>query len=160
MITNFELSDFQAQTCGQNIMIGIILVTHGDFGSGLLQAAQTMVGDGGNCCAIGVDVSKPMQDIIDQLKKKVKEMDTGSGVVVLTDMFGGTPTNISLSLLNHGQIEVITGVNLPMLLKALANKDQELGDLAQEIKAAGKQGILVAGDVLKRQVTTPGKKAE
>lgn len=141
-------------------MIGIILVTHGDFGSGLLHAAQTMVGESGNCCAIGVDVSRPMQDIIDQLKQKVKEMDTGSGVVVLTDMFGGTPTNISLSLLNHGQIEVITGVNLPMLLKALSSRNQELGDLAQEIKSAGKQGILVAGDVLKRQVANPGKKAE
>ncbi len=119
-----------------------------------------MVGNGGNCCAIGVDVSKPMQEIIDQLKKKVKEMDTGRGVVVLTDMFGGTPTNISLSLLNHGHIEVITGVNLPMLLKAMSTRNQELEDMAQEIKAAGKQGILVAGDVLKRQVTTPGKKAE
>ena len=141
-------------------MIGIILVTHGEFGTGLLQAAQTMVGDGDNYCSIGVDVSKPMQDIIDQLKQKVKEMDTGRGVLILTDMFGGTPTNISLSLLNHGQTEVITGVNLPMLLKALSSRDQELGDLAQEIKAAGKQGILVAGDVLKRQVASHGKKAE
>ncbi|WP_291321370.1 PTS sugar transporter subunit IIA [Desulfonatronospira sp.] len=141
-------------------MIGIILVSHNDFGACLLQAAHTMVGDSGKCCAIGVDVSKPMQDIIDQLKQKVKEMDSGHGVVVLTDMFGGTPTNISLSLLNHGRIEVITGMNLPMLLKALSCREKELGDLAQEIKAAGKQGILVAGDVLKRQVASSGKKAE
>jgi len=141
-------------------MIGIIVVTHNDFGSRLLEAAHLITGDERNCCSIGVDVSKPMEDIIQQLKKKVQELDTGSGVIILTDMFGGTPTNISLSLLNHGRLEVITGVNLPMILKALANREHRLSDLTQEIKAAGKQGILVAGDLLKRQVSSPGRKGE
>ncbi len=141
-------------------MIGIIAVTHNNFGSKLLEAAHLIAGDDRNCCSIGVDVSQPMQEIIDQLNKKVQELDTGQGVLIFTDMFGGTPTNISLSLLNQGQIEVITGINLPMLLKALGNRDSELSELAQEVKSAGKQGILVAGDVLKRQVSNPNKKTE
>ncbi len=141
-------------------MVGIIIVTHNDFGARLLEAASLILGEDQSCCSIGVDVSKPMQDIIDQLKQKVVELDSGQGVIILTDMFGGTPTNISLSLLSHARLEVITGVNLPMVLKALGNREKKLNDLAQEIKAAGKQGILVAGDVLKRQVSNPGGKTE
>ncbi|WP_028574074.1 PTS sugar transporter subunit IIA [Desulfonatronovibrio hydrogenovorans] len=140
-------------------MIGIILVTHGNFGESLLSAASMIMGDKESCHALGVDVSRPMDEIIEELKKKVRELDRGDGVLILTDMFGGTPTNISLSLLSHGQTEVITGVNLPMLLKALGGRTRKLQDLAQEIKGAGKQGILVAGDVLKRQIPGTAKKA-
>ncbi|MFN2266637.1 MAG: PTS sugar transporter subunit IIA [Desulfonatronovibrio sp.] len=139
-------------------MIGIILVTHGNFGESLLNAASMIMGDDENCYALGVDVSKPMNEIIEELKKKVKELDTGSGVIILTDMFGGTPTNISLSLLTQGQTEVITGVNLPMLLKTFSGRNKKISDLAQEIKSAGKQGILVAGDVLKRKIPDAPKK--
>ena len=140
-------------------MIGIILVTHGNFGESLLSAATMIMGDDENCDALGVDVSRPMNEIIEELQKKVRDMDKDEGVLILTDMFGGTPTNISLSLLSHGRIEVITGVNLPMVLKALGGRDKKLKDLAQEIKGAGKQGILVAGDVLKRPVPGSQKKA-
>ena len=140
-------------------MIGIILVTHGNFGESLLRAASMIMGDAENCDALGVDVSRPMNEIIDELQKRVKKFDLGGGVLILTDMFGGTPTNISLSLLSHTGIEVITGVNLPMVLKALGGRDKKLDVLAQEIKGAGKQGILVAGDVLKRPVPGSQKKA-
>ncbi len=140
-------------------MIGIILVTHGNFGESLLSAATMIMGDDENCDALGVDVSRPMNEIIEELQKKVRDMDKDEGVLILTDMFGGTPTNISLSLLSQGRIEVITGVNLPMVLKALGGRDKKLKDLAQEIKGAGKQGILVAGDVLKRPVPGAQKKA-
>ncbi len=140
-------------------MIGIILVTHGNFGESLLSAASMIMGDNEKCTALGIDVSRPMDEIIQELKKKVQELDTGSGVLIMTDMFGGTPTNISLSLLSHGQTEVITGVNLPMLLKALGSRDKKLDNMAQEIKGAGKQGILVAGDVLKRPVQASQHKA-
>lgn len=139
-------------------MIGIILVTHGNFGESLLSAASMIMGDNEKCTALGIDVSRPMDEIIQELKKKVQELDTGSGVLIMTDMFGGTPTNISLSLLSHSQTEVITGVNLPMLLKAMGGRDKKLDNLAQEIKGAGKQGILVAGDVLKRPVQGPQHK--
>lgn len=139
-------------------MIGIILVTHGNFGQSLLSAASMIMGDDEKCHSLGVDVSRPMKDIIEELKGKVSELDSGSGVLILTDMFGGTPTNISLSLLSPGKIEVITGVNLPMLLKALGGRTKKLEDLAQEIKGAGKQGILVAGEVLKRKIPETQKK--
>ncbi|MFP4237402.1 MAG: PTS sugar transporter subunit IIA [Desulfonatronovibrio sp.] len=139
-------------------MLGIILVTHGNFGESLLDAATMILGQNENCTALGIDVSRPMNEIIDELQKTVKKMDTGHGVLILTDMFGGTPTNISLSLLSHAQTEVITGVNLPMVLKALGGRDKNLEQLAQEIKTAGKQGILVAGDVLKRPAPGSQKK--
>ncbi|MFO7728519.1 MAG: PTS sugar transporter subunit IIA [Desulfonatronovibrio sp.] len=139
-------------------MLGIILVTHGNFGESLLDAATMIMGQDENCTALGIDVSRPMNEIIEELQQTVKKMDTGSGVLILTDMFGGTPTNISLSLLSHTQTEVITGVNLPMVLKALGGRDKNLEQLAQEIKAAGKQGILVAGDVLKRPAPGSPKK--
>ncbi|WP_045210718.1 PTS sugar transporter subunit IIA [Desulfonatronovibrio magnus] len=140
-------------------MIGIIVVTHGDFGQSLLNAASMIMGDDDNCHFLGVDVTRPMNEIIEELKSRVAEMDQGQGVLILTDMFGGTPTNISLSLLNPGSIEVITGVNLPMLLKALGGRTKKIEDLAQEIKGAGKQGILVAGEVLKRKIPDTQKKA-
>ncbi len=140
-------------------MIGIILVSHGNFGRSLLDAALMIMGSDDNCAALGVDVSRPMNQIIEELQQKVREMDKGQGVLILTDMFGGTPTNISLSLLGNRKTEVITGVNLPMVLKALGGRDKKLQDLAQEVKGAGKQGILVAGDVLKRPAPGSHKKA-
>ncbi|MFW5730346.1 MAG: PTS sugar transporter subunit IIA [Desulfonatronovibrionaceae bacterium] len=139
-------------------MIGIILVTHGNFGQSLLEAASMIMGSDENCHALGVDVSRPMDEIIKELKHLVSSLDSGHGVLILTDMFGGTPTNISLSLLSPDHTEVITGVNLPMLLKALEGRTRKLEDLAQEIKGAGKQGILVAGDVLRRKIPDTQKK--
>ena len=79
-------------------------------------------------------------------------MDSGNGVIILTDMFGGTPSNISLSLLQEGKVDVLTGVNLPMLLRILGMREQDLAQLALEAKNAGIQGIVVAGEVLSRKV--------
>ena len=79
-------------------------------------------------------------------------METGEGVIILTDMFGGTPSNISLSLLQPGKVDVLTGVNLPMLLRILGMRDQELTQLAQNAKNAGIQGIVLAGEVLTRKI--------
>ncbi|MBT8763407.1 PTS sugar transporter subunit IIA [Desulfohalobiaceae bacterium Ax17] len=134
-------------------MIGIVLVTHGDFGVGLIEAAQMILGDVKACKSIGIDVSKPMDVILEELKDTVQALDAGKGVLILTDMFGGTPTNLSLSLLGVKKLEVITGVNLPMLLKALSSRELPLEKLAAEVKSAGRQGIVVAGEVLKRPVS-------
>ena len=90
--------------------------------------------------------------ILGQLKSTVKKMDSGNGVIILTDMFGGTPSNISLSLLQEGKVDVLTGVNLPMLLRILGMREQDLAQLALEAKNAGIQGIVVAGEVLSRKV--------
>ena len=140
-------------------MTEIVLVTHGNLGQSLLETAQSIVGDEAGARFIGVDVSRPMEEILEELRQAVNDAHASGGVLVLTDMFGGTPTNISLSLLGSGKLEVVTGVNLPMVIKALTSRDQLLQDLASDVKSAGKQGILVAGEVLKRPVKGTAKES-
>lgn len=135
-------------------MIGVVLVTHTEYGLYLLKAAELILGPQDNCFFVSVDVTKDVEKSLAEIKSSVKQGDQGEGVVILTDMFGGTPTNLSLSLLNLGEhdLEVITGVNLPMLLRVLGSRKLALADLAKEAKAAGTQGIVVAGDLLRSKV--------
>lgn len=135
-------------------MIGIILVTHTEYGLHLLKAAELILGPCENCFFVSVDVTKEVEKSLAEIKNSVKQSDQGDGVVLLTDMFGGTPTNLSLSLLNLGghRLEVVTGVNLPMLLRVFGSRHLPLDDLAKEAKAAGIQGIVVAGEVLRSKV--------
>jgi PTS system mannose-specific IIA component len=134
-------------------MVGVILVTHGQFGQHLLEAAQTILGPQEQCAHIAVEGSIDMATLLTDLKNTVKRMDSGEGVIILTDMFGGTPSNISLSLLQPGKVDVLTGVNLPMLLRILGMRDQELSLLAQNAKNAAIQGIVLAGEVLTRKIS-------
>ncbi|NJB66717.1 PTS system mannose-specific IIA component [Desulfobaculum xiamenense] len=132
--------------------VGVIIVTHTDYGTHLLKAAEVILGPQKACEAIGVDVAQEMDEILKNLREAVQRTDTGAGVLILTDMFGGTPTNLSLSLLGTGPLEVITGVNLPMLLKVLGTRSMDLKKLASEASNAGCQGIVVAGEILRRKV--------
>lgn len=134
-------------------MVGVIVVTHGQFGKHLLEAAQTILGPQERCAHIAIEGAVDMAGLLSELKSTVKKMETGSGVIILTDMFGGTPSNISLSLLQPGKVDVLTGANLPMLLRILGMRAQELSQLAQEAKNAAIQGIVVAGEVLSRKIT-------
>ena len=134
-------------------MVGVIVVTHGQFGKYLLEAAQTILGPQEQCAHIAVEGALEMSALLTELKQTVKRMETGDGVIILTDMFGGTPSNISLSLLQPGKVDVLTGANLPMLLRILGMRAQELSQLAQEAKNAAIQGIVVAGEVLSRKIT-------
>ncbi len=129
------------------------MVTHQDFGHKLLQTAEGILGEQQGCLAVSVNVQHNMEDILQDIKAGIQEVDRGQGVLVLTDMFGGSPSNLSLSLLGSGRLEVITGANLPMLLKILGSRDLKLQDLALQAKSAGQQGIVVAGEVLKQKVT-------
>lgn len=133
-------------------MVGVILVTHGQFGQHLLEAALTILGPQEQCAHLAVEGAVDMATLLTDLKSAVKRMETGEGVIILTDMFGGTPSNISLSLLQPGKVDVLTGVNLPMLLRILGMRDQELTQLAQNAKNAGIQGIVLAGEVLTRKI--------
>lgn len=134
-------------------MVGVIVVTHGQFGKYLLEAAQTILGPQEQCAHIAVEGAVEMSTLLAELKQTVKRMETGEGVIILTDMFGGTPSNISLSLLQPGKVDVLTGANLPMLLRILGMRTQELSQLALEAKNAAIQGIVVAGEVLSRKIT-------
>ena len=132
--------------------VGVVVVTHTDYGTRLIAAAGMILGAQHACVAVSVDTNVAMDATMDALRQAVADVDCGSGVLLLTDMFGGTPTNLSLSLLGTGKLEVITGVNLPMLLKVLGMRSLPLSRLADEAKAAGIQGIVVAGEVLRQKV--------
>jgi len=136
----------------QEKRLGVVLVTHTEYGAWLLKAAEMILGPQQQCMSISVDVSQEVEQTVQKLKKAVADCDAGAGVMLLTDMFGGTPTNISLSLLGSRELEVVTGVNLPMLLKVLNSRQTPLARLAQEAKEAGMKGIVVAGEILRSKV--------
>ena len=131
---------------------GVILVTHVDYGSGLLRAAETILGPLADCSSIQVDSGLDVAETVTRLKEAVNLLDKGNGVIILTDMFGGTPTNLSLSLLGTGSIEVVTGVNLPMLLKVFESRHLELPELADKAMEAGGKGIVSASSLLRSRV--------
>jgi PTS system mannose-specific IIA component len=133
-------------------MVGVIVVTHGQFGKYLLEAAQIILGPQEQCATIAVEGTVDMATLLADLKSTVKRLETGDGVIILTDMFGGTPSNISLSLLQPGKVDVLSGANLPMLLRILGMRQQPLSQLAMDAKNAAIQGIVVAGEVLTRKI--------
>ncbi|WP_027179640.1 PTS sugar transporter subunit IIA [Maridesulfovibrio bastinii] len=136
-----------SETAGSN---GIVIVTHGDFGKALIKAAELIVGPIANCVGLSVDVSEGMDAAVDSIKKAVAEVKSGLGVLILTDMFGGTPSNLSLSFLSD-EVEVVSGVNLPVLLKALQRREDPLHEMAEQALQAGIKGIVVAGEMLRKR---------
>lgn len=132
--------------------IGIILVTHGNFGKSLVEAAELIVGPQDYILSLSVDVSLGIDAAVESLKANISEVSNGVGVLILTDMFGGTPTNLSLSLLGD-DIEVVTGVSLPMLLKALQKRNESLQVMADEVSKAGTKGIVIAGEMLRKRTS-------
>lgn len=128
--------------------IGIILVGHGKFGASILHTAESIIGPQSDCVSISVDIAHEVKDAIRRLTDAAQILDKGDGVIVLTDMFGGTPTNLALALLGKHKVEVITGMNLPMLIKVLENRgSSSLPELAQMADAAGKAGIVDTGKI-------------
>jgi PTS system mannose-specific IIA component len=140
----------QTMTLASIQQIGIIVVTHTGYGSALLQAAESILGGPAqDCTCIQVDATLDVAETVYRLQDAVNRLDNGQGVLVLTDMFGGTPTNLSLSLLgSRSDVEVLTGVNLPMLLRVLDNRQLPLPDLAESARKAGCDGIIAAGRIL------------
>jgi PTS system mannose-specific IIA component len=132
--------------------IGVVVVTHGNYGQSLLDAAMAILGSQDRASAVGIDMSTAVEEILGRIRAAVQAAEAGAGVLILTDMFGGTPTNLSLSLLGTGRLEVITGVNLPMLLKVLSGRERPLGALSAEARDAGCKGIVVAGEVLRSKI--------
>jgi mannose/fructose/N-acetylgalactosamine-specific phosphotransferase system component IIB/mannose/fructose-specific phosphotransferase system component IIA len=102
--------------------VGVVIATHTDFGARLLKAADFIIGPQEHCLSISIDVSHEVELTLAAIKEAIAATDRGAGVLVVTDMFGGTPTNLSLSLLGTGRLEVVTGGNLPMLIKILTSR--------------------------------------
>jgi PTS system mannose-specific IIA component len=134
-------------------MIGVLITTHGNLGNEMIKAAELIKGKLEGVSSVSVDQTKGMEEIKKEISTAIKKLNQGQGVIILTDLFGGTPSNISLSFLKEGTLEVVTGVNLPMLLK-LYDKRQEmkLKDFASYIKEYGRKNIYLASEVLSKQV--------
>ena len=131
--------------------VGIIVFTHADYGKALIASAEGILGvqPGYEILTVGSGVD--VEDTMAKLRSAVERLDDGGGVVVFTDMFGGTPSNLSISLLGSLNVEVITGVNLPMLLRAFNRRNESLIELARASREAGVQGIVVAGEILRKK---------
>lgn len=130
-------------------MIGLVLITHAHLGRELINAAEFILGKIEASSSVAVEAQMDSEMVSNQLKQAIKAVDHGHGVLVLTDMFGGTPNNISLTFLDRDKVEVITGVNLPMLIKAATSRqDKTLSQLAAQVAEAGQGAITVAGEFL------------
>lgn len=132
-------------------MIGIVIVTHSGLGDALIEAAECILeGPLEATTAVSVDLKHSAEKLRKKIRNGMKAVDEGDGVIILTDMFGGTPSNLSLSFLEEGRIEVLTGVNLPVLVRAVnMRKESKLGELAQSVEAYGKKSISLASGLLK-----------
>lgn len=130
-------------------MIGLVLVTHGRLAAEFIAALEHVTGPQRNCVAVCIgaedDMEQRRQDILDF----VAQVDDGDGVVVLTDMFGGTPSNLAISIMDRAPVEVIAGVNLPMLIKlASLRETMKLAEAATKAQEAGRKYIAVASRLL------------
>lgn len=134
-------------------MIGLVLVSHGDVGRVLLETAGEIVGPIEPAIALTIARHQSCDDIEARLRAAVLQVDRGDGVLILADMFGGTACNISLRIIEDVHVEVVTGVNLPMILKVSGELSgtNDLQSLAQLLKYYGQRNIMVAGDLLKER---------
>lgn len=131
-------------------MIGILIISHCDLGKELLNAAELILGRLESANAISITQTTESEGLLKTISKEIQILDQGKGVLVLTDMFGGTPSNLSLSFLKEERVEVLTGVNLPMVVEVAQNRqNMSLGELGERAQEAGKRGIALAGKLLK-----------
>ena len=131
-------------------MIGIVVVTHGQLSTELLSATETMVGELPNFTAVSLGLHVETSDARDAIAQAIARVEQGEGVLLLTDMFGGTPSKLAITFLGQDDVEVLTGVNLPMLI-ALAGRSEEasLLDVAREARDRAQSAIWVASDLLR-----------
>ena len=130
-------------------MIGLILVTHGHLADEFLTAMQHVVGKQEQIGTVCIGPEDDMEFRRNEIVQKVKQVDSGKGVIVLTDMFGGTPSNLAISIMDKANVEIIAGVNLPMLIKlASLRKDTSLKEAVIGAQDAGKKYINIASQLL------------
>jgi PTS system mannose-specific IIA component len=127
-------------------MIGIVVVTHGRVAEELVNAARTIVGEIPAIAAVSIGWEDDSTDASAAIEQGLEDVGGGEALI-LTDMFGGTPTNLSLPYLSS-EVEIITGVNLPMIIKATALREGVLPHVAQEVRDQGKDAIYVASEIL------------
>ena len=132
--------------------IGGVIVSHGKVANELLAAAETVVGELNHIAAVSIGWNDDVESARNEIARAIKKVSNGNGILLLTDMFGGTPTNISAMFLADGDIEIVTGVNLPMVIKlASQHKEISLLEMAKEVEEQGKQAIYRASELLTPQ---------
>lgn len=131
-------------------MIGAVIITHGTLGLALVEAAEIIVGKADRIQMITVTGSDAPDGLRAKIAEAVRQVNSGAGVLIFTDMFGGTPTNIALSFLDPGKVDILTGVNLPIIIKFLGHRaEKNLPDIMLMLKEYGRTSIVLAGDMLK-----------
>jgi len=132
-------------------MIGIVVVTHGDLGDTLIATTRFIFGSlPKGVVAVSVDLETNPDKLHKSIEEGIKSVDQKDGILLLTDMFGGTPSNLAYSFLEEGHVEVLAGVNLPILIKAVESRtNTQLIDLAASLEKFGRQSITLASGVLK-----------
>ena len=131
-------------------MIGALIVTHGRLAYELLNAAQQIEANTSGIEAVALDWNESVETAREKIRQALERISPDRGVIIFTDMFGGTPSNISLSFLEKGRVEIVTGVNLPMIVKfaGLQQEAKDLATLAHVISEKGSKAIRVASDLL------------
>ena len=132
-------------------MIGIVIVTHCQLGEALIEAAEFIIGERpGSLESVSIDLSENAEKLRNKISQGIKKVEGQEGVLILTDMFGGTPSNLSYSFLEEGRIEVLSGVNLPVLIQAANLREKmKLDQLASDLESFGKKSISLASGILK-----------
>ena len=135
-------------------MIGVVVVTHGQLATELVNSAEMIVGDLPHFTAVSIGWHDDVNDAREDIAQAIERVRADGGVLLLTDMFGGTPSNLGMTFLEKDHIEVITGVNLPMLIKlAGTTRSSDLLAVAQEMREHGRNAIWVASDLLRAEKT-------
>jgi PTS system mannose-specific IIA component len=131
-------------------MIGVVIVCHCNLGREFLSTLELIIGTVEGFQAVSIDPRQDVEKIRSEIAGALRKVDSGEGALILTDMFGGTPSNISLSFLDEKKVEVISGVNLPMLIKLAGFREgKSLEELASFIKAYGQKNISIASEILR-----------
>jgi len=131
-------------------VIGVVVVTHGQLANELVNAAEMIVGDLPQFAAVSIGWHDEVNEAREDIARAIERVQSDAGVLILTDMFGGTPSNLGLTFLEANRVEVITGVNLPMLIKlAKAHEEADLLTLARSLCEHGRAAIRVASDLLR-----------
>ena len=126
-----------------------VIVTHGQVATELLTAAETIIGNFKHITAVSIGWHDDVEAAKNEIRRAIERVSEGGGVLLMTDMFGGTPTNIASMFLKEGEVEVVTGVNLPMVIKLASQSGAEtLPEIAAQVRDQGRQGIYLAGELL------------
>jgi mannose PTS system EIIA component len=133
-------------------MIGILIVTHQELAEALMGVWDLISGHQEKIAAVSLDPNAPPEASRQQIQRGLAQVNSGTGVIILTDMLGGTPSNLTLPFLQEGKVEVVTGVNLPMLMKlGQMREGKDLREVALALQQSGQKGIAVASEVLHKK---------